>query len=387
MLPFADLRARVLLAALAALVLALPACSPPPSPPPRPPHGTCALASSTPAPNTSGDLVFALTSAVIDENDNPDVSHTGFDLDGLASSDVDPLGCTHLDYLSSLDSDQNCTRAEDEQCVETSATCACPSDGQDAGTCLGAVDNQLPTFVSTVAGFLTIRGPDFRRSSRVAMSGGQFIVLVQLLGVDDLNNDPNVRARLFRGFVAPATTCRAPFASGRYQIDRGSLRAGGTTPNDAAVELAGAIVNGRLRVSAGDAAVFRLRWPTVDWVATPPLPLDTHHVSIAMDVSADLGTRGNLGGWVDAEPVIAWFIAADPSGYGRWIRGIAGGLVDIQVSGICDGSAMTPPTYGGISIGFGFDAVRVQLDPVTPVVDAPQPGSCEAAGSADGGHD
>ncbi len=331
----------------------------------------------------TGDLVFALTSAVIDENDSPDAPHTGFDLDGFASSDVDPQGCTHLDYWSSLDPDQNCASVLNERCVDTTAACACPSVSGDAGSCtIGAVDNQLPTSASTL---LTASSSDIRQSAINAMSAGRFVVLVQLLDVNDLRDDPAVRARLFRGFAAPGTACATPFARGTYQIDRTSLRAGGRSPNDAAVELTGSIVGGRIRVSTGDAGFFPLRWP-FDQGSMPPLVLDTHHATLAMDLTADLGTRGNFGGWVDSVRVIEWFASLAPD-YISVARGVVGGLVDIQVNRVCDGSANTPPTYGGISIGFGFDAVRVQLDPVTPVVDAPQPGSCEAAGSGDAGRD
>ncbi len=322
--------------------------------------------------------MFALTSAVIDENDNPDVPHTGFDVDGFASSDVEPLGCTHLDYVSYLDPEQNCSVVAHERCVDSTVACTCAPFALTAGRCLGTVDNQLPTGALVLLSGL---GIDLRRASNTAMAAGRFVVLVQLLGVDDLANDPAIRARLFRGFAAPATACTTPFAGGIYQIDRASLLAGGSAPSDAAVELTGSIVNGRLRVSTGDAGFFPLRWP-VERDAVPPMLFDTHHATLAMDLTADLGTRGNFGGWVDASRVIEWFARSAPD-YVSVVRGVLGGLVDIQVNGVCDGTAITPPAFGGISIGFGFDAVRVQLDPVNPVADAATLPHCEPVETPD----
>lgn len=69
------------------------------------------------------------------------------------------------------------------------------------------------------------------------------------------------------------------------------------------------------------------------------------------------------------------------------LRGVVGGLADIEADGICGDRATTPPTFGAISIGFGFDAVRVQLDATNPVADGPMPGTCAFVGAADAGHD
>jgi len=220
---------------------------------------------------------------------------------------------------------------------------------------------------------------DIQQQTNEALIAGRLIVLVQVLDVDDFVNDASVRIRLFGGFPARGTPCAVPPIDAVYQVDRATLREGGQRVDDAAVELNGDIRNGRLRAVARGDAFFPLRLPFNRQVLDAPLPLDSHALRIAMAIDPNGASDGNYGAWVPGQRGIDWARAA-VSDLGV-TDDIVRSFIDIMLGDVC----FDPSQSGGISIGFGFSAVRVQIDPQNPVVDAPQPGTCLAQGANDGG--
>lgn len=380
-----DCRAELLVVALALLA----GCEPAPRRPDAPDSATgrpvgC-FDSDAASATASGTIWFAMTDIAIDQNDSPDVPHTGFNLDNLYSDDTDMGGCTHPDYYALFDDHQHCM-------TNTEACPAMPNPGcrrAQGAECRGGVDNQFPTGATTLQDVAA--DVDLRTAARQEVSAGRFVILLEVFDVDDCLNDTSVRVRIFRGFAAPGTACAMPGREATYQIDRASLRPQGSTADDAIVDLPGVMQNGHVRVvpeMSTDRTVLPLRWPAR---ARPPqawIDLPTHRPLVAFDLAAGGGTRGNFGGWVaGADAAVA--IATIVPGYGLdQIQQVVGGIADIMVNGVCDDESVTPARLGGVSIGFGFDLVRVRIDDANPVVDAPMPGSCEFAGTAlDGGAD
>ncbi len=321
-----------------------------------------------------------MTDLTIDPG-NREIGRAGFNLDGLESNGMTPDGCMHFDFLPRLDSYPGCTLRR------------CPSGADEcwaiSGPCRAGVDNLLPEAADALRDIVSA---DMRISAVQALRAGQLILLIELVDVDDCVDDPSVRVRLFRGFAAPRTACWIPARGNAYQIDRASLRPGGQSADDAIVDLPSRIEGGRvvMPVALGsDATVFPLAWPLIMPVGTTRLALPTHHPVIAFDVRGDTLTRGDFGGWVLGEdafnallPVVLPRYPADQ------LRLVVALMVDMPVEGVCFDNTMGPNgALGGVSIGFEFSGVRVQLDSANPVVDAPQPGSCEAAGGRDAGRD
>jgi hypothetical protein len=339
---------------------------------PPPPRDAAPVQCFTTEPSGENVAWFALTGIGIDNSTSWNSPHTGFNLDGLFSTALDLDGCTHDDDYSAIDLDQNCADADAGMC----ATGGAPCNRYDV-RCAPGVDNQLPTSANVLEQLALPTGHvDLRRASAAEISAGRFVTLVEVVGLDDCREDASVRVRLFRGFAARNTPCSGPALDGVYQIDRISLRPGGTTPDDALVEIPGVLTNRRVRaLRSDDAIVFPFHLPA--HVAPPQLWLNApaHHPMIAFDLAADgtSATNGNFGAWIGAADLIAALgpLQADP----KFEQNVVAGLLDIAVDGHC--AEWQPPlSRGGMSIGFGFSAQRVRLDPAHPVVDAPDTGSC-----------
>ena len=109
-----------------------------------------------------------------------------------------------------------------------------------------------------------------------------------------------------------------------------------------------------------------------------------HALQVRFNLGSDALTNGSLGGWVAGGDIITAVAMLAPD-YINVVRGVIGGLVDIQIMGVCDGSATMPATYGGISLGLGIHAVPATISTTTPMADAPAVGTCGYTAPGDGG--
>ncbi len=347
-------------------IAALAACAP--TTPPAPECGS----DVTHRTHDGSTIVFVVRRLTIDPDDLPENPHTGFDLDGFASTDSDANGCAHPDFLSALDPESNCSAVDhDARCTAFSAQCSCRDTLNFGGSgCVGAVDNQLPTIANTLA---ILTSPDIRASVSDDVGSGRVVILARITGIDAFDDDPEVHVQLFNGFAAPGTACTSPTLDARYQIDVASLRAGGTTEADFAVDLVGAIHQGRLRAAGGDADAFTISFP----FAELPFRFELRHLMIAADLTPEGATNGNFGGWVDGQTLGDEFVRIAPE-YEGIVRGIVAGMTDLSVNGLCSDSTASPARIGRVGFGLGFDLVRATIDPNNPVVAAALPGTCGA---------
>ncbi len=335
-----------------------------------------AMSCSDPQPGTDGGpdtaadvvtaettLTFVLDQLMIDANDNPDQPHTGFNLDDYYSSDVDPLGCTHLDYFSQYDNDQHCPTVANERCTPSPN----PGCARTAGGCVGGVDNQLPTLASTIQ---TAASTDLRATLQDTVTTNKLSLIVRITGINNMTDDSAVRVAIFRAYPTFSTGCTTVAAGREYSVDR-SFVTGGSLDNPM-FAFDGQIIAGRLRMTAGTGATGAFNLPISLRGLTLNLPL--HRLQVRANLTATELANGSLGGWVGGDDVITGVAMLAPD-YISVVRGVIGGLVDIQsAAGVCDGSASTPPAYGGISLGLGIHAVPATL--TTTLVDAPATGTC-----------
>jgi hypothetical protein len=320
-------------------------------------------------------FTYVIDNLSIDMTDNPDVPHTGFNLDNLFSSDIDAMGCTHADYFSTTDNDQHCSAVTNEMCTVTPNTgCARTATG-----CKGGVDNQLPTLANTVQ---TALSTDIRMTIADTIANNSLALLIRVSDVNDTMNDSSVRVAIYRAFPTFNAGCTAVAANREYSVDSSFLSAGATNiDTGATVAFDGSIVNGRLQVRAGGSSgVFNLPISFSGYTLNLPL----NQVQFRGNVSATEIATGNLGGWVGGEEVITAVRMIAPS-YEAVVRGVIGGLVDIQVQGICDGSAMMPPRYGGIAVGFAVHAIPATISTTTPIATTQAAGTCGYTAPGDGG--
>jgi hypothetical protein len=353
---------------VAALATLVAACSTPVTP--------ARDAATADAPVDAGPprtLTFVIDQLTIDPTDSPDVPHTGFNLDGLFSTDVDPGGCTHPDYFSLYDNDQHCASVTNEHCTGA-VGCAMGDPG-----CMGGVDNQFPTLANTIQ---TAANFDLRASLQADVTENRLLLVVRVTGVDDFTTDDAVRVAIYRGYPTFSADCSGVIAGRAYAIDRAYVLAGSTDIDSGALStFDGRIRAGRLQ-PIGEGLSHSIDFPLSLRGVTLQLPL--HEFRLRANVASSSLSNGSLGGWVAAADTLRPCFGL---GCDQVQRGVLGGLVDIQVSMICDGSALTPPRYGGISLGMGFHAVTAQIDPVTPIVDGPMPGTCGADAGVDAGRD
>jgi hypothetical protein len=287
-------------------------------------------------------------------SDNPDMPHTGFNLDGLYSGPEDPDACNHDDFFSILDEDQNHYPY-------------CRMDG------CGGVDNQLPA----LAGFLPVVLPDYDPISDLASSIQQArrLYLIQLDGVDNLCFDSDVTLTLLLVYDADGD-CGNNFTGSGSFVARAESFVNGD-PSRPRWQTHAAINAGRVMTDA---------FPGI-----MPVPLvrtfvdaETHDTQIRFDiVDNGSGSRGSWGAWVDPAPLIAIAGALAPDA-AHWIPGFVGSLVDIRRDGICFDATGPTPRYGGVSLGYGFTVAPARL---TGVAAGAPAGSCSTASSDAGGGD
>ncbi len=312
------------------------------------------------APPPPRTLTFVIDQLTIDLSDSPDDPHTGLNLDDLYSTDIDPLGCTHRDYYSLYDNDQHCAAASGEHCTVP------PGCSQTDPGCIGGVDNQLPTLANTIR---TAASFDIRPALSDSVAQSRLVLLVRVGDVNDLINDPSVGVSIYRGNPTFGSDCASVLPGREYAVDSASLIGGTDVDVNARVRLSGSIVDGRLRIRAVDSA-SSVELPIA--VGGSSLQFQMRALQLRANIADDGLSNGSFGGWVKGDDFFTpcCFQCCDLN----VMRAVIGGLVDVQLDGLCDGSANTPPTWGGISLGFGIHAVRATIAPM--IANGPMPGTC-----------
>jgi hypothetical protein len=286
----------------------------------------------------------------VDPTDAPGEAHTGFDLDGLASGPMDPDGCGHEDYLSRLDPDQN-----------HPAGCS-PS----AAGCRGGVDNQLPSIADTVERF-TMTNPRLQIPQQI--NAHRVSLVVRVAGVDDFRNDDSVTLSIYAAYPTFSDDCSQVLPNRVYQVSRSSIRAGGTTLDEARFRFDGRITNGRLRVEAPRDSVLSFPLPGL---SGPSGTVDLHTPRVRMDLSEQGGTNGNLGGWVAGSELVETLVALRPD-QRTLIESSVGSFVDIRVGSDCGSN---PRALGGVSLGIGIWMIPARVSETAPIAERRTPGTC-----------
>ncbi len=258
--------------------------------------------------------------------------------------------CSHGDYFSTVDPDQN------------RGSCAA---GQG---CQGGVDNQYPIVARTFEAFQSQLGVQSCLSRR--SSQGRGLILIRVADVDgplgpDLD-DPQVTVSLYPDALPLFAECSAIAQSGQpYAVDDLHLTIPGD-PGSARLRFGGSIVRGRLRVAAP---------------ATSALPFALgiggtsrlRAFQLRVSLTETDGTRGNLGGHVDQTELIETFLALPRLAAFRDAAGpLIQGFVDIATPNT-DGTRSCDSPQGGIGIGAGFEAVRARI---TATTSSPVDGMC-----------
>ncbi len=157
-------------------------------------------------------------------------------------------------------------------------------------------------------------------------------------------------------------------AGREYAIDAASVVGGTDIDANATLRIPGSIVAGRLRVRVVPVGLTLVLPLTLRGI-TLSIPL--HELHVRADVALEGLTNGSLGGWVLGDDLIP---RNDPYGNDR---GVIGALTDIQLNGVCDGSALRPPRYGGISMGLGIHGVPATIaSGPGAIVSGPGVGTC-----------
>jgi hypothetical protein len=309
-----------------------------------------------------GTLTYVVDQLTIDENDSETETHTGFNLDNLFSTGTGARDCSHPDFVSALDPDQNMP-----------GTCMRPAAG-----CQGGVDNQLPT----VAGLLMARGTDVRMLLSQQITQNSLAIIARISDVNDLMNDPAVTVRLYVGYPTFTTNCTTVAPDREYQISTSSLMPGSTNIDEAKFRLEGSIVNGRLRITSDMNTSFDLPLPAGPGQS---ITLALRAPQLRINISETGGTQGNLGGYVNGGDLITTLCMNQQTmSFCSLVMTAVGGLVDIDSlnlgMGMCVDTAMR--RYGGIGMGLGIRTTIARVS-TTPAA-AQMPGTCGAA-TPDGG--
>ena len=297
--------------------------------------------------------VYVLSSLPIDTTDSPTVAHTGFDIDGLASTATDAAGCNYGDFFSMLDLDQN-----------RPSGCLMGATG-----CVAAVDNAMPHAANRIDALFA--GSNVRSYIASQIANYRMLYLMRLTGVDSFVDDPAVAVHLYRGFTTFNTVCTSVFPGRTYRVDRTSLAAGATTLDQSITHLVGSIVGGRLHVQG-------LASDTIDVPVSPTVVAKVHAPTMRVDITPTAGTQGNLGGYYIGDELAATAVTAYGWGLRLVIWGLVGEIADIRRAGVCYDTSTTPPHFGDVSVGAGMSLMSAVIDPVAPVADGPTTGNCGA---------
>ncbi len=323
-----------------------------------------------PSWGTGRTLTYAVSAMTVDPTPFDERTPlAGFDLDGRFSRDEFGQGCDRLDAPSDLDCEANCSQ------VALDPQGRCTRLGCVGAGCLGGVDNQLPGLLDMLG---SVRGADFpggRPGTAIerAYRAGQAAIVVQLSGVDSLEQDELVAVRLFPAVPVYGSPdgggCSARRIDQRYAIARRAVIEGDPA-RPAGRDGVGRIVRGQLRA--------RFEGPiSIPFIDVGPSIRDwsIEIAQIAVNLSEEAGSQGNLGGAISVQTLLPSFgTQPPPSG----VAIILSGLVDLPgVDGRCfSRNDCTQPT-GRISVGVRFSLVRAVLEP--RALDAPPAGACPTA--------
>lgn len=337
--------------------------------------GTPATDSGTPAVDggAARSYDYVINRLLLDEGAEPGVTTRafyGFNLDGRFSpsrtASQQAADCSHGDYFSSVDSDQNM------------GTCMAGSAGGGTG-CQGGVDNQLPNVAQTIMQFQASLNVQALLNEQI--DSGKLLILVRLTGVNGTLgpslNDPSVHVLVYPFAYAAFGNCaNIQMGNQMYSVDNRSLNTAGDL-NSAKLQFEGSIVNGRLRVNppAANATMpnFSLPLPLMG----QNLQLDLYQTQLRVTPGATDGTNGNLGGYLRQTDLITALTTIPALMQFRDAAGpLIQGFVDIA-TGTPTASCDAP--QGGIGVGLGF-ATKIATILPTTVAAAPS-GVCGGAGT------
>ncbi|MFK7986136.1 MAG: hypothetical protein AB8I08_08895 [Sandaracinaceae bacterium] len=263
-----------------------------------------------------GDTLTYVLSALSAPDDASALASAGFNLDGMNSGPGFEGDCETFsaDFSGIEDSSH---RGVDNAYQRLLATIDALLD---AGDCGGSTDGCL------------------ERSLSAEIAAGRFVVLIEIDGVDSLDNDDDVRVSLYEGSwsssEAPSTEDGTLAPGQSFETER--------TIVDAAV---GDIYRGRLRVRTPSATL-----PTLMGLAAGRIPRELDRVELRFDVEAASLGRGILGARTDVDVIVASVIGSDPS-LEETVRGVLDSLADVSPS------ADNPQVCDAVSVGYVLGAV------------------------------
>lgn len=305
---------------------------------------------------------FVVNRMLLDEGAEPGVTTRafyGFNLDGRFSpsrtASQGPADCSHGDYFSTVDPDQNM------------GSCFAGAAG-GGSACHGGVDNQLPNLAQTVMQFQA--SLNVQRALDDSINRASLLMLIRVSDVngalDSTLDDPSVTVRVYT-VVHPTFADCANIQVGyqTYAVDNLSL----TSPGDldsATFQYAGSIVHGRLRVNAATSSAasptFRIAVPAVGVVGSPSFVVSLYQTALRVDLSSMGGANGNMGGYLRQTDVISALTTIPALMAFRDAAGpLIQGFVDIATGA---GTSCESPS-GGIGVGLGFTALPAVIAPAT----------------------
>ncbi|MBL8681301.1 MAG: hypothetical protein JNK05_19135 [Myxococcales bacterium] len=320
-----------------------------------------------PAWGSGRTITYAVSTLQIDRYSGEGATAAGFDLDSNFYRDWRDGPCGGVDALSDLDCDSNCA----PDAVDRDGGCS--RRGCLGSACVGGVDNNLPeviNYLNFVWGGLGGWGSDgwnfdLRRVLYGAYRSGEAALVVQISGVDSLENDDEVAVRLVAavGLYARTTRgdCDPTVVDQRYAIAPRAVIAG--DPSFLAVrDGVGRVRAGRLR-----ARFSRLvRFPFVD-VDSSVRDLEIEDARLAVDLRETHAINGNFGGGATMDSLVPLLTSPGPD-Y-QPLRGVAGWIDLPTREGRC--ATSTDCSFGSarLSVGVRFKLARAILEP--RVLDAP----------------
>jgi len=315
-------------------------------------------------------FTYAVSEMTVDQT--PRGSETpiaGFDLDGRFTEYSDPGGCGVEDSMSALECENNCSPSY----VSRDGRCA--RAGCFGTSCRAGVDNRLPALLDAFSAFRydDFESGDVRRSIQQVYRRGQASLLVQVSGVDRLDDDDLVAVRVVRGVplysAGDAGTCSSMVADQHYAVASSAV-IGGDIARPRVRDGVGRIHRGVLRARFSDEihVPFIDSGPSIrDW------PIES--AQFAINLTQEGGTAGNLGGAITTQTLLPSF-GTMPNAAA--IAGIVSGFVDLPDSNDrCWEQRACREIFGRISIGVHFSLVRAVLEP--RVLDAPPAGACPSS--------
>jgi len=278
---------------------------------------------------------------------------SGFNLDGRFTGPMAtmPSDCAHGDFFSTLDPDQNMGN-----CTAGMA--------RGGPSCVGGVDNQLPEIASILGGF----GADVRMTINDQLNQGRLSLLVRL---SDVNGTPGPGFNDDRVNISIFTVGRPMFASCAMRNMPGQNYAIDMMAQE--LTFTGRIANGRLIINPPAASTGMPNFTFTLPIMGMNIPLRIFQTQVRLNVTPDMGSAGNLGGYIPLMDLSSMLTPLLPSGIPpATVRTVLSSLVDVQYPMGNAMGCMEP--NGAISLGFSFTTVRANIQMAR--VNGAQPGMC-----------